>query len=91
MMKKLMNYLMLSCKKATELIEKRSLVRLSFKEKVQLHLHKSMCDACTAYEKQSKKIDELLHGYIHGTGIDKAAILDNEALKEKIINNVLSY
>ena len=87
-MKKLMNYLMLSCKKATELIEKRSLVRLSFKEKVQLRLHKSMCDACTAYEKQSRKIDELLHKHIHGVSIDNTAILTNETLKEKIINNI---
>ena len=87
-MKKLMNYLMLSCKKATELIEKRSLVRLTFKEKVQLHMHKSMCDACTTYEKQSKKIDELLHGHIHDAIIDKTAILNNEVLKEKIINNI---
>lgn len=53
----------LSCKKTTELIEKKSVVALSFKEKMQLYMHKSMCDACTAYEKQSKKIDELLHQY----------------------------
>lgn len=88
MMKKLMNYLMLSCKKATELIEKRTLVRLSFREKVQLRMHKSMCDACTAYEKQSRKIDELLHKHIHDVGIDNTAILTNEALKGKIINNI---
>lgn len=87
-MKKLMNYLMLSCKKATELIEKRALVRLSFKEKVQLRMHKSMCDACTAYEKQSRKIDELLHKHIHDASPDNAAILKNEALKEKIINSI---
>ena len=37
-MKKIMQLLMLSCKKATELIEKRALVRLSFREKIQLHL-----------------------------------------------------
>ena len=87
-MKKLMNYLMLSCRKATELIEKRTLVRLSFKEKVQLRMHKSMCDACIAYEKQSRKIDELLHKHIHDVNIDSAAILSNETLKEKIINNI---
>ena len=87
-MKKIMQLLMLSCKKATELIEKRSLTKLSFKEKVQLRLHKSMCDACTAYEKQSRKIDELLHGHIHDASIDNTAILNNEALKEKIINNI---
>jgi len=79
---------MLSCKKATELIEKRSLIRLSFREKVQLRLHKSMCDACTAYEKQSKKIDELLHNHIHDTDMEHTTILKNETLKEQIINNL---
>lgn len=87
-MKKLMKLLVLSCKKATELIEKRLLIKLSFKEKVQLRLHKSMCDACTEYEKQSKKIDELLHEHIHDHSNDKAPILHNEALKEKIIRNL---
>ncbi|MBI5858386.1 MAG: hypothetical protein HZB42_12150 [Sphingobacteriales bacterium] len=87
-MKKLMYYLMLSCKKATELIEKRTLVKLSFKEKVQLRMHKSMCDACTAYEMQSGKIDELLHKHIHNVSVDNAATLNNEALKETIINNI---
>lgn len=79
---------MLSCKKATALIEKSSLVSLSFKEKVQLRLHKSMCDACTAYEKQSKKIDELLYNHIHDTGMEHTVILKNEPLKEQIINNI---
>lgn len=59
-MKKIMHLLMLSCKKATELIEKKSLVGLSFQEKFQLRIHKSMCDACSSYEKQSLKIDMLL-------------------------------
>ena len=51
-------------------------------------MHKSMCDACTAYEKQSRKIDELLHKHIHDVSIDNTAILTNETLKEKIINNI---
>ena len=83
-----MNYLMLSCKKATELIEKRTLLKLSFKEKVQLRMHKSMCDACTEYEKQSRKIDELLHKHIQDDSLENTAVISNEALKEKIINSI---
>lgn len=79
---------MLSCKKASALIDKKIEIKLSWKENMQLTMHKSMCDACTAYEKQSKKIDELLHGHFHGADIDKPAMLSNEALKEKIINNI---
>jgi len=59
-MKKFMHILFLSCLKATELIEKKLLVRLSFKEKVQLSAHKAMCDACTNYEKNSILIDKAM-------------------------------
>ena len=52
-----MNLLMLSCKKATELIEKRSVVGLSVRERIQLKIHTSMCTACKAYEGQSQTID----------------------------------
>ena len=57
-MKKLMHILLLSCIKATELIEKRFYFKLSFKEKLQLKLHKTMCDACTNYEKHSRIIEK---------------------------------
>lgn len=83
-----MNLVMLSCKRATELIEKKSVINLSFKEKVQLRMHKSMCDACTAYEKQSKAIDEVLHKHIHSPESDNIAPMQNDALKDKIINNL---
>jgi len=52
-MKKLMHKLFLSCLRATELIEKKLHFRLSSKERMQLKIHKMMCDACSSYEKQS--------------------------------------
>jgi len=52
-MKKIMHTLFLSCLKATELVEKKIHFGLSAKEKLQLKMHKMMCDACTSYEKQS--------------------------------------
>jgi hypothetical protein len=52
-MKKLMHILFLSCFKATELVEKRMHIKLSFKETFQLKIHLMMCDACSKYEKQS--------------------------------------
>lgn len=48
-----MHILFLSCFKATELIEKRLNVKLSFKENLQLKIHLMMCSACSRYEKQS--------------------------------------
>lgn len=87
-MKKIVHLFILSCKKATELIDKKSLVHLSLKEKLQLHLHKSICDACTAYEKQSKEIDLLLHKHIHDHNTDHKTILKNDLLKEQIIKKL---
>ncbi len=55
-----MNTLVLSCKKATELIEKRGVVKLSPKEKIQLSMHTSICSACKKYEEQSEIIEKSL-------------------------------
>lgn len=55
-----MYILFLSCLKATELIEKKLYLRLTFKEKLQLKAHKAMCSACTNYEKQSLFMDKAL-------------------------------
>lgn len=59
-MKKIMHFFFLSCYKATELIEKKLHIKLSFKEKMQLKIHKSMCSACRLYDKQSIVIDDAL-------------------------------
>jgi len=64
-MKKLMNMLMLSCKKASGLIEKKIHFSLNPIEKLQLFLHASMCNACKSYKKKSKDLDSLLNKYIH--------------------------
>ena len=57
-MKKIMNKLLLSCLRATELIEKKLNFKLSVKEKLQLRMHKTMCSACSNYEKQSIFLDK---------------------------------
>lgn len=89
-MKKLMNLIMLSCQKATELIEKKILVNLSFREGVQLKMHKILCDACTAYEKQSKLIDQLLSKHIQNQDdcVNDNEEIKNEELKKKILKKI---
>lgn len=52
-MKALMNTLMLSCTKATGLIEKKTLEGLSFTENMRLSMHTAMCNACKQYHRQS--------------------------------------
>jgi len=56
---------MLSCQKASGLIEKKLHFSLGPIEKVQLFMHTSMCEACRSYQKQSKDMDSLLNDHIH--------------------------
>lgn len=57
-MKKIIRILFLSCLKATELIEKKFHFKLSTMEKLQLKMHKMMCEACTKYDKQSSLLEK---------------------------------
>lgn len=59
-MKKIMHMLFLSCLRATELLEKKLHFKLSIKEKLQLKMHKSMCEACRNYQKQSILIEKAI-------------------------------
>lgn len=87
MIQKLMNILMLSCKKASELIDMKSVTKLSMKEKVMLRMHTSMCDGCTAYLKQSKILDNLLHKHIRSIEIN-IPVIENKALQQLIISKL---
>jgi UDP-2,3-diacylglucosamine pyrophosphatase LpxH len=87
-MKRLMNFLMLSCKKATELIETKSIFGLSWKENIQLKAHTKMCNACSIYQKQSKEIDTLLEKHIHKADENKVPEIENKKLKEAILHNL---
>ncbi len=55
-----MHILMLSCKKATFLIEKGNSKPLSFMDRVQLTMHLKMCSKCADYKKQSVLIENVL-------------------------------
>jgi hypothetical protein len=79
-MKKLMHILFLSCLKATELMEKRFHFGLSWHEKIQLKLHKSMCKACSTYDKQSDIIEHALKEMLTNNEIT----VDFDKLKQQI-------
>ncbi len=55
-----MPLLLMSCKRATELIEKRSVTDLSLVERFRLKLHTSMCHACSEYAMQSKFLQKAI-------------------------------
>ena len=77
---------MLSCIKATELIEKKIDGDISFLQKMQLTMHKSMCKACTLYEKQSYILDDVLKQPVS----DDLIKIDLEKFKAKIIDKINS-
>lgn len=54
------NGIMISCKKATELIEQRENSKIGIVQIVKLKIHLMMCSACKLYEKQSALIIEIL-------------------------------
>lgn len=81
MKNKIMNFLFLSCLKATELIEKKLQIKLTMREKIQLEMHKMMCDACTMYEKQSEIIEEGIKKHFNDKSSEST---DIEKLKEQI-------
>ncbi|MBI5326310.1 MAG: hypothetical protein HZB41_13730 [Ignavibacteriae bacterium] len=86
-MKKLMNIFMLSCKKATELIEKELSIKLTKTEKFKLHFHVSMCNACRTYKKQSKIIDEALQYHFNEHHTHQSEYI-SEDFKNIIIKNL---
>jgi hypothetical protein len=88
MMKKLASVLFISCEKATELIDKKSVAGLSIKEKLFLHFHLGVCDACITYQKQSKVLDDLLRKHIGLKDETKVPQNANNDLKRRIISKL---
>ena len=74
--------MMISCKKAGSLVEKKLAGEISFKERLQLMFHVNMCEACRQYEKQSTLIQKTLD-QINETPLYKAST----QLKDKIREN----
>lgn len=88
-MKKVMSKLMLSCKKATELIEKKHITPLRPMERIQLGLHKKMCKVCSAYEKQSDFIEKALDNQFQFKAESQEDKLSDEA-KKRMIDRLVS-
>ncbi len=84
-MQKLTDKLMLSCKKASELVDKKSVTGLSIKENIMLRMHTAMCDICKAYQKQSKILDRLLMKHLQKTNETNFPKIINNELKQKIL------
>ncbi len=86
-MRKLMNILMLSCKKATELMEKELHFKLNRLEKIQLRMHTSMCNACSAYQKENKVMENALKTHI--ASVDKNENLSKAMLSDEFKKSLI--
>jgi hypothetical protein len=54
------------------------------KEQVQLHIHSSLCDACSTYQKQSEQIDRLLEQEQKRPYTSHENVDENKGLKNRI-------
>lgn len=59
-MKKLMNKIMLTCKKATFFSSIKNFKELSKTQRIQLKTHQFMCPHCRRFDQQSEIIDETI-------------------------------
>ena len=59
MYKDFIHIFVLSCTKATYLLEKKLHRKLNFIEKIQLRIHLSLCTNCTDYNKKAELLDLL--------------------------------
>lgn len=91
-----MKFLMLSCGKATQLMEQRlSIGRLPFYQEWQLHFHVKMCDACRRFAMQSAAVEQAFRKKLENDedpdfgATNEMPFLDAE-MKEKILTRLRS-
>ena len=79
-----MNAMMLSCIKATQLMEMKEGAPLGFIKTMQLHMHTAMCSGCRNYMKQSQLINQLLHKNLSAVPV----VENTEELETSIISKI---
>ncbi|MDD8017633.1 MAG: hypothetical protein PHP42_04610 [Bacteroidota bacterium] len=78
--------MMISCTKATELIEKKLSFGLTPGELLRLHLHTQICSACRYYQKQSIFIEKVIaHQFSPSAKLPQADDQEVEQLSKKIL------
>ena len=85
-MKAIMHTIMLSCTKATELIEKKSMDGLTLTDNIRLSMHTAMCSACKQYAKQSLLLNSAISQQLNEAPENKTknkSLLESQA-RERI-------
>lgn len=74
--------MLISCKKATELIEKKDIFGLTKKEKFSLDIHVFLCSKCKKYERLSEELDHTLMHFFNAKSDEELKLAEEK--KEKI-------
>lgn len=75
-----------NCRRATFLIEKKSLTTISIKEQFELKLHLAGCSVCKVFQQQSLFIDRMVKGHFFTKGVDLPNLGSNfkQSLEKRI-------
>ena len=57
-----------NCRRATLLIEKQQLVRLTMTERAELRIHLTGCTVCRLFQQQSNVINKMIKDLLHTRG-----------------------
>jgi ribosomal protein S3AE len=70
-----------NCKHATFLIEKRLAGKITFREGIELRIHLIGCSVCKLYDKQTRKISEMVR-QLFQSSMNQGTRLDDNFKKE---------
>jgi len=85
---RIMTGIFLSCKKATELMERKAEGNIGFIENIQLFWHKGMCKVCALYEKQTRLLNRLLQKHLLQRKAAPLSESESSTLRAKIISEI---
>jgi len=74
----------MSCKKASYIIEKRNVSKISLWEKLSLKFHLAICKLCKKYESDSKILARILKGLHKHETQNHLSDSEKSAMKEKL-------
>lgn len=77
----------MSCQKASYIIEKREVSKISLREKISLKFHLMICALCRRYESDSKILGRILKSLHKKESSTHLSSEDKEALKRKLASS----
>ncbi len=84
-----LNKIAYNCRKATLLIEKQQLARLTVKETIELNLHLAGCSVCRIFQQQSVVINKMIRELVDPKSIRTGLDSDFKKSLQDRINNKL--